>query len=398
MSKVIIFTSAGGGGHKAASDALETYLKDDHEVVQRYLLNDVLKAFDPVLWATFGKCAGEDTYNVITPYKQWWFLNLIYRLGRIYFFPLETFMRRRIVQYLKENNADMVISVNVIFNKIILQACKELDIPFLLVPTDLDIRSFAYNLHYPTYKKFHLSLVFDDPSIKKYAYRQGINDHHISYNGFPLRAEFYEQKDSTALRAAMGIPQEKPVVMIMMGSLGTDNLEFCVNSLQNLKFPVHILVCIGKYQAIKERLQKIELAPGLTMDIIEETNRISDYMAVANLLITKSGTASFCEAIHMRLPMIIDATSSSLIWERFNHTFTIKNKLGMVMKKYDQLTPFVQDFFRNPDLSREIMHNLNLIHAQNTPEKIRTRVARMLRPSYQYGNLAVAFGKKSRFQ
>ena len=399
MQKVIIFTSAGGGGHKSASNAIETYLKDDYEVTQCYLLNDVLKSFDPILLATFGKCAGEATYNAITPYKQWWLLNLIYRLGRLYFLPFEFFMRRRIVQYLKDTDADLVISVIPMFSKITLQACKELDIPFLLMPTDLDIRSFTYNIHYPTYKKFHLSLIFDDSSIKKYAYRQGISDHYLSYNGFPLRPEFYEQKDPAALRTAFGIPQDKPVIMILMGSLGTDNLELCVKSLQELTTPAHILVCIGKYQAIKERLQAIKLAPGMAIDIIEETNRISDYMAVSNLLITKSGTASFCEAIHMNLPMVIDATTSSaLIWEKFNHKFTVKKGLGLVMKQYNQLAPYVQKFLQNPTIAREIKYNISLIQPRNTPERIRTRIARMLRPLYKYGNLTVAFGKKSRFQ
>jgi processive 1,2-diacylglycerol beta-glucosyltransferase len=389
----------GGGGHMSASNALETYLKEDHDVVQCCLLADILKSFDPILFATFGKCAGEATYNAITPYKQWWLLNLIYRLGRLYFLPFEPFMRKRIVQYLKDTNADMVISVIPMFSKITLQACKELDIPFLLMPTDLDIRSFVYNIHYPTYKKFHLSLIFDDTSIKNFAYRQGINNHYISYNGFPLRPEFYEHKEPVTLRTTMKIPQDKPVIMILMGSLGTGNLELCVKSLQELTVPVHLLVCIGKYQAIKERLLAIELAPSITMDIIEETNRISDYMAISNLLITKSGTASFCEAIHMHLPMIIDATTSSaLIWEKFNHKFTIKNGLGMVMKQYDQLAPYVQEFFQNPNMARDIQYNLNLIRSQDTPEKIRTRTARMLRPAYQYGNLAIAFGKKSRFQ
>lgn len=398
MQKIIIFTSAGGGGHMSASKALKTYLKNDYEIVQCQLIAEVLKSFDPIFLATRGKYAGEATYNAITPYKQWWLLNLIYLFGRLYFLPFEHFMRKCIIQYLKDTNANMVISVIPMFSKITLQACKELDIPFLLMPTDLDIRAFTYNIHYPTYKKFHLSLIFDDPSIKENAYRKGVNDHCISYNGFPLRQEFYEHKDPVALRAAMGIPQDKPVIMILMGSQGADNLEQYVKSLQELTMPAHLLVCIGKYQAIKERLNAIKLAPGITMDIIEETNRISDYMAASNLFITKSGSASFCEAIHMRIPMVIDATSSALIWEKFNHKFTIKNGLGMVMKKYSQLVPYVQEFFQNPNMSREIKHNLNLIRSQDTPEKVRTRVARMLRPSYQYGNLAIAFGKKSRFQ
>ena len=397
MQRVILFTSAGGGGHLSASNALATYLKDDYEVTQVCLLADILKSFDPILLATLGKCGGEATYNAITPYNQWWLLNLIYRLGRIYFVPFEPFMRKRIVQYLKENNADMVISVIPIFNKVILQAAQELDIPFLLMPTDLDIRSFVYNVRYPSYKKFHLSLIFDDAAIKKPAYRKGIDDHYITYDGFPLRSEFFEKKDPAALRASMGIEPNIPVVMIMMGSLGANNLVECVKHLKDLPDRMHLLVCIGKHQTIKGPLEAIQLPCWITMDIVEETNRISDYMAVSNLLITKSGTASFCEAIHMHLPMVIDATSSTLIWERFNHKFTLDKGLGMVIKNYEQLPQFVAEFFKNPAMSREIKHNLSLIRLKDTPEKVRSRVARMLRPSYQYGNLVMAYGKKSRF-
>ena len=115
MQKIIIFTSPGGGGHMSASNALATYLKDDYEVIQTYLLADVLKSFDPVYLASFGKCSGEAAYNAITPYNQWWLLNLIYRIGRVCFVPFEPFMRKRIVQYLKDTNADMVISVIPIF-------------------------------------------------------------------------------------------------------------------------------------------------------------------------------------------------------------------------------------------------------------------------------------------
>ena len=398
MQKIIIFTSSGGGGHMSASNALATYLKGDYETTQICLLNDILKSFDPILFATLGKCGGEATYNAITPYNQWWLLNLIYRLGRIYFLPFEPSMRKRIVQYLKEANADMVISVIPIFNKVILAAAQELDIPFLLMPTDLDIRSFTYNIRYPSYKKFHLSLIFDDPAIKTQAYRKGIEDHYITYNGFPLRSEFFEEKKPIALRAAMGIDQKIPVVMVMMGSLGGKNLVQCVQHLKNLPNPMHLLVCIGKHQAIKESLEAIQLPPWLSMDIIEETNRISDYMAVSNLLVTKSGTASFCEAIHMHLPMVIDATSSTIIWERFNHKFTINNGLGTVIKNYSQLPQFISEFFQNPTISREIRHNLSLVRLKDTPDKVRTRVARMLRPTYQYSNLVMAYGKKSRFE
>ncbi len=398
MQKIIIFTSPGGGGHMSASNALATYLKDDYEVIQVYLLADVLKYFDPIYLASFGKCSGEAAYNAITPYNQWWLLNLIYRIGRICFVPFEPFMRKRIMQYLKDTNADMVISVIPIFNKIILQAAQELDIPFLLMPTDLDIRSFVYNVQHPSYNKFHLSLIFNDYSIVQHAYDKGICDHYITYEGFPLRPEFFEVKSRDALKAAMGIEKHKPVVMVMMGSQGASSIVHCVRHIKGLQTPLHLLVCIGKLQTIKSALASIMLPPWITMDIIEETNRISDYMAVSDILITKSGTASFCEAIHMNLPMILDATSSSLVWERFNHKFTESHGLGAVIKNYAELPLYLEQYLQDPGLLAEVRHNISLLPLKDTPERVRNRIARMLRPSLKYGNLMFAYGKKSRLQ
>jgi len=70
----------------------------------------------------------------------------------------------------------------------------------------------------------------------------------------------------------------------------------------------------------------------------------------------------------------------------------------MVIKNYTQLLQLITKFFKNPAISGEIKHNLSLNRLKDTPDKIRTRVARMLRPTYQYGNLVMAYDKKSRFQ
>lgn len=397
MQKIVIFTSSGGGGHLSASNALTSYLKDQYEIVQIKLLDEVLSSFDPIALASLGKKHGEAMYNALTPYNQWWLLNLIYRFGRIYFGPLAPFMRSRITQCLKEQNADLVISVIPIFNKIILKAAQDLDIPFLLLPTDLDIRSFVYNIRYPYYKKFHLSLIYDDNAIKKPAKFAGINEHNISVNGFPLRSEFFQEKDRAALRTSMGIELEKPVIMIMMGSQGANNIISCVKSLSALKTPAHLLICIGKHTAIKDSLLNIRVPEWVTIDIIEETNRISDYMATSDLLISKSGTASFCEAIHMRLPMIIDGSSSSLVWERFNHRFTKKHNLGSVITNYNQLPDKVSQFFSSQLIAEQIKHNQAQLNNCRTPERIRARIARMFRKSYEFNNFILAYGKKTRF-
>lgn len=191
MQKIIIFTSPGGGGHLSASNALQSYLKDSYHVASFFLLADVLKSFDPFYYITGGKRSGEQTYNFLMIHNQWRLINIIYYLGRLYFKPFKRFMRKKIVSFLKEQEADMVISVIPIFNDVIMQAAQELDIPFLLIPTDLDIRSFCYNIKGAYHKKFHLSLAFNDPVIKEQAQQFGIKDHQISFLWVPLARRIF---------------------------------------------------------------------------------------------------------------------------------------------------------------------------------------------------------------
>jgi processive 1,2-diacylglycerol beta-glucosyltransferase len=396
MQKIVVFTSPGGGGHVSASNALSSYLKDSYEVCPIFLLEHVLKPFDPLTYMTMGKKTGEQAYNTLMKYKQWWLINLIYYIGRIYFKPFERFMRNKIIQYLRDQNADMVISVIPIFNNVILQAAKELDIPFLLIPTDLDIRSFCYNLKNNYYKKFHLSLIFNDHVIKQQAKSMGIKDHQISFNGFPLREEFFELKNPNQLRISMEIEPEVPVIMIMMGMQGAQSIISCVNQLKRVQIPIHLLVCIGKNSSLKDPLRSIPLPPWVTMHIIQETNRISDYMSVSDVIISKSGSASFCEAIHMKIPMVLDGTSSTLlIWEKYNHEFTQNNNLGTVIKNYDEIPYIIEQFFSQEKITREMRTNAQKFACHSIKERIKTRVASMLSPAYLHDNsMLIAIHKK----
>ena len=77
------------------------------------------------------------------------------------------------------------------------------------------------------------------------------------------------------------------------------------------------------------------------MSIVGFTERISDYMAVSDILITKSGTLSVCEAIYMNLPMLLDATSTILPWEQFNHTFIKQHNFGESITDYAMIEPMI---------------------------------------------------------
>lgn len=395
MQKIVIFTSPGGGGHIAASSALKSYLTDYYEVDSVFLLQDLLKSYDPIRLLTSGAQGCEGFYNFLMKHKQWWLINCIYYIGRLCFKPLAPLIRKTVIRYLKDNNIDMVISVMPLFNDSVLRASRELDIPFLLVPTDLDVRSFVFNIKNNVHRKFKINLIFNDYSIRKNLNVRNIGDSRIVYNGFPLRPEFFEKKDKLLLRKSFGINENVPVLMMMMGLQGADSMVDCVKSLLFLPMRLHILVCIGKNSTLKNRLAEIILPPLISVSIIEETSRISDFMAISDLIYTKTGSASFCEIIQMKLPMMIDGTSKGLVWERFNHDFAQKHGLGVVIRNYEEIPRYVEEFFKSDIRMLTIRQNMEKFYYHNTRINIQSCVAQMLASDYNFDKQWATLSKRS---
>ena len=97
---------------------------------------------------------------------------------------------------------------------------------------------------------------------------------------------------------------------------------------------------------------------------------MSDLMAIASLFITKSGTASVCEAIQMKLPMLLDATVPLIKWEQYNHEFVDRHKLGVSIKEYDLIAPIVTSMIHN-DTYKTLKQNFDPFVQHNTPGRMR---------------------------
>lgn len=356
--KVIIFTSGGGGGHISAAKAIESYLGPDYESKTVLAFNEVFKSIDPITLLTFGKLNGEDIYNFFLKRRGYAILNFIYDFGNWYFSLQTKAMTRIATQYLAQEKPDLVISVIPIVNGILLSAAQANNIPFLLVPTDFDVTTFVRGIKNPSYSKFHVTLGLNDPMVIKTIKSAEINPNQISFTGLPMRKDFFEPKDVHALKKEYGIKEGKPVIVLMMGGQGNSSILNFAHQLAVLTIPAHIIFCTGKNTQIKEQLTKIDFNPAATITTLGYTDRISDLLAIADLLITKSGSVSFAEGLYMNVPMILDATAILLYWERLNHVLLQTHNWGKCLKKVKDLNKQVTQILSDPSYYKSIKESL----------------------------------------
>lgn len=345
--KIILFSSTGGGGHVATSKALEEYLNDIYDVKTVHVLETVLFSIDYLSKFTFGMFKGEQLYNFLIRKKLFRTINLFYNLGLWYFSKRKKRVQELIYNYLKKENADLAISVMPLVNGSILHAAQQLNIPFLLIPTDLDTRAFLHDINYPTYEKFYFTLPYNDKIIVQLALDSGIPEKCITITGFPIGADFFTKKNKTILKNEFGIEQHKHVVLVMMGAQGSHiTLEF-TNQLLKTEHPIHIINCVGKSYYLKRKLRKLKLPPHISMSTMGYTQRTADLMAIANIFISKSGGVSVAESLYSSLPMLLDHTSALLRWEEFNLEFVKRHQFGFTINKAQDIPELMEKLLSN---------------------------------------------------
>ncbi len=377
--KILIFSCKAGGGHISMSNALKEYLEPEFCVGHTHVFSEILHSIDPVHKFTNTKFKSIDAYNSLLKRKWNRFLNFFKPLGDWYL----KFKRKQISSlfkdYITKHKPDLIISVAPLINAELLEAAEEKDIPFLLIPPDLDASGITTGtIKKPSYNKFYLTLSYNNPEIFKTFKDLKHLKQHISHVGFPVKRAFLNQYDNqNAIKRDFLIPNNKPVILLMMGSQGSKEIYTFTSKLTELAIPAHLVIVLGKSEHMKQTLRSIWFPKHISHSIIGFTDRVADLMNISDVLITKSGSITVNEAIYAQIPMILDATSPVLKWEAFNHGFIVKYGLGKIIKKDTQLPHMVTQMLSKEEQGR-IRKDFSSFDKKNPEQEIKLLVKRIL--------------------
>ena len=369
---IVILTSNGGGGHMSATKAIDSYLKDHYRIEYKYILEDSL----PLQRIGIN---GEQRYNDLVKYTSNGFiLNLIFSIGAQYFKFFARSIEDNLKRYLLEKNPQLVISVVPMINASVFNVTAELNIPFLLSPTDIDFSTFLQGFNGSLHPCFKFNVLFPDEVIARRLEDAKINERSLVRLGFPLREDFYAVKDLPALKQEYNIDPSKPVLLLMMGSQGSQIIIDYVRQLTQVDLPFHLIICIGRNEGLIPEIHKVaQFKTGSTYAIQGMTDRMSDLMAMSDLFITKSGTASVCEAIQMRLPMLLDATVPLIRWEQYNHDFVDRCDFGRSISDPEMIAPITASLLEN-DTYKKLRLNFEKFNQVYTIERVQDLVQAMV--------------------
>lgn len=372
--KILIFTSAGGHGHMAVTQALLELFKDEYDIVVSDIFNDVLCHIDPLWRLTKKKSSGTTCYNYLMTRGHNKLLSFMYYIGLWYYAFCNQRVRTLLKKHITTINPDLIISVIPVVNGYLAQVTYEMGIKMLIIPTDLDPTTFVVGIKKQYSPHITCTLYFaDNDAINIISSTTGITTNNIKISGPILRNSFLLPQSKKN-----NIPGTPIRIMVMMGSLGVNNLIDIVKSLITIPTPLTLMVCIGKNKTLAHQLADLICPKNITLEIIGFTNDIASLMATSDLFVTKTGTTSVAEAIAMRIPMILDATKTAVTWEHYNRNFINTHGLGLVATTHTELITMVSQLIHDKELYTNIcnrLHNFTCLHFHATlPSLIKTLI------------------------
>jgi len=345
--RLIVFSSLGGGGQTSASLAVQAYLEKDYDVEIIQTFADVLKDFDPIRICSVEYMNCEDLYNFFLRHGFGWSGGMWSFIGTHVMNFWQERLSAEMINFLMLRKPDIIISVTPFINGAICRAAEHLQIPFGVVTVDLDVRGYLNGLEGAKYDLLTIGIPFDDQMIWDTVKSYDIPLDQVRVIGFPVRKQFFDTFDAHKVRASYGFPQDKPIVMVMMGSAGSSVLLSFARKLSRLKQPMHLIFCIGRNEGLRQYLEKMTFPEHITMSIFGFTQRIADFMKISDILITKSGSVSVCEALYARIPMLVDHTATVLTWERVNIDFITEHGFGEAIHSLHRLPWHINHMLEN---------------------------------------------------
>ncbi len=340
-----------GGGHRAAATALDMSIKAQQLPwnVQLTNLQELMDELD-----ILKKYAGiriEDQYN--------WMLRSGWTLGSTQLMKVLQFAIRTrhnatvklLARHWAESRPDLLVSFVPHFNRALCESFANAmpGHPFLTVLTDIA----DYPPHFwiePRQQQY-----FVCGSEKAVAQARGAghgDDAAFRASGMILNPRFYEpqHEDRAAGRARLGLRPDLPTALVLFGGYGSKAMMEIATKLEESNLELQFIFICGRNEELASALRARKTR--LPQFVEGFTVKVGSYMHLADFFIGKPGPGSVSEAIHMKLPVIVECNAWTLPQERYNTTWVLEKELGIVLRSFREIVPAVTKMIEPGTLAR----------------------------------------------
>lgn len=122
--------------------------------------------------------------------------------------------------------------------------------------------------------------------------------------GIPVKKAFCEKAEQTLAKESLRLPPDKPMYLIMSGSMGFGKIHiFAYELVRSLKNGEHVVIICGNNKKLKRHLKRLFFHTP-NVHIMGYTANVADYMAACDVIYTKPGGLTTTEALNRNIPIV----------------------------------------------------------------------------------------------
>ncbi len=298
--KVLFISAPIGAGHVRAAQAVGAALRRlDPDVAAEFA--NVFDFFSPRL----GRVILGGYLKVLDVFPQaygaaygWGNSSRLALAGRA---AVSGFLAGRMERYIAASRPDVVVVSHATPAGLVahLAARGHLAVPTVAVVTDFVVHRLW------VYPELGLYCVAHE-ALRDYLAGAGVARERSVATGIPVDGRFAAPPGKGGARAALGLRDDAPMVLVMGGGAGVMPMAEIVAALEALARPLQLVAVAGRNEALRRKLAAA--AAGLrhcTLQALGFVDNVDVLMAAADLLVSKPGGLTAAEALAGGLPLVI---------------------------------------------------------------------------------------------
>jgi hypothetical protein len=349
VNEILLFYHDAGGGHRNATRALVAAAEKTSRP-WRFRLVNLERELSSLDWLRLMTgVTVEDFYNLLVRRPlDGALIVMLLRLMHAVIRLRRPRILRTLVALLRAQSPppSAVVSVIHSFNGILHEACRQTlpGVPFIVVVTDL--ADFPPRLWIePGLERV---VVGTDEAVEQ-ALNIGLaREAVVQVSGMILHPRYYETSAAerrAPVRQELGLGDEDALILLLFGGKGAQEMLPLARGLIAESPSWHVMAICGENPKLVASLSQFAVVCAPRLHVCGFTDRVADYMAASDLLVTKPGPGSLSEAWHQKLPVVVADNRKTLPQERFNVRFIEGHGLGFTVRDWRDVPRAVSKYF-----------------------------------------------------
>ncbi len=298
--KLLILMSDTGGGHRSAAEAIAEAMAHLYGDTVHTTITDALAHHTPFPWNQVGHLYAPVVTHAVWLWRLLWWLTDSPQRTRWLFTTLRPWVGPGLRRLFLTTGPDAVVSVHPALNHLGIWTLRRMgwQTPFVTVVTDL-VRAHPLWLC----PQADLCLTATEEA-RQDALRAGLPPDKTCVAGLPVSLSFTQDlPGKQSARARLGLRPDLPTLLLMGGGEGVGRLYEVARAVAEARLPAQMVVITGRNEKLWRRLHAVtwEIPTHITGFVAN----VPEWMAAADVLVTKAGPGVLSEAFIAGLPLVL---------------------------------------------------------------------------------------------